>query len=278
MVKESIIQKIQKLTAKAESSREIGNVEEAAMFSAKVTELLTKHNLEISDIDVEDNEDVTGDRADDLGLSIKQGKWTIHLLSIIGEYNYCEIIYHTSRKYNGRGRVVKEAKASATIIGRPDNVEVTKYLYSVLKRQFEQMSKGYWNTYIKSIKKRVSEMTGIPAAKIKNPAKYVSGVTTRQSFYKSFYLGAVKGVKDKLEAQFKEAEQTYGAKITDLMIVNDGDIKSYMSEHFPDVKQMSSRRTKIDGSAYRQGVEAGKSSSFAKGVASGATVATKMLK
>lgn len=277
MAIDSIIQKIQKLTAKAESSKEIGNIQEAAMFSAKVSELLTKHNLAMSDIDVEDNDEVTGQRNDELGLSLKQGKWTIHLLSIIAEYNYCETIYHTQRKYNNRGRIVKDSNASATIIGRPDNVEVVIYLYSVLKRQFEQMAKREWNTYIRSMKKRISEMTGRPVKEIKNPAKFVKGVSTRTNFYKSFYLGAVKGVKDRLEEQFKQAETQYGAKITDLMIVNDTNIKSFMGQHFPNVGQMSSRRTRINGDAYRKGIEAGQASQFAKGVSSRATVATKML-
>ena len=278
MVKESIIQKIQKLTAEAESAKELGNLQEATLFSAKVNELLTKHNLAMSDIEIEDQDEVIGEKGDGFGLSLKQGKWTIRLLSIIGEYNYCEVILHTSRKYNSRGRMVKDANnVSATIIGRPDNVEVTKYLYGVLKRQFEQICKKSWNGYIKDVKKQVSEMTGIPVKQIKKPTDYVRGVSSRPQFYKSFFLGAVKGVKDRLEEQYRKAEQEYGAKITDLMIVNDADIKSYMSEHFPNVKPMSSRRTRINGAAYRQGVEAGKSSSFAKGIASGVTVATKML-
>jgi hypothetical protein len=276
MALDTIIQKIQKLTAKAESSKEIGNVQEAALFSAKVSELLTKHNLAMSDIDVEDNDEVIGQRTDDLGLSLKQGKWTIHLLSIIGEYNYCETIYHTQRKYNARGRIVKDPKATVTIIGRPDNVEVVLYLYGVLKRQFEQMVKREWNTYIKAVKKRISEITGIPAKSIR-PKDLGSNISTRSNFYKSFYLGAVKGVKDRLEEQMQKAEHEYGAKITDLMIVNDADIKAYMQVNYPDVGKMSSRRTRINGDAYRKGVEAGKSSSFAKGVATGATVATKML-
>lgn len=278
MAKDSIISKIQKLTAKAESAKELGNVEESALFSAKVNELLTKHNLAMSDIEVEDKDEVIGNKEDDLGLSLKQGKWTIHLLSVIADYNYCDVVLHTSRKYNSRGRIIKDANnVSATIIGRPENVEVTKYLYEILKGQFERFAKSAWKAYFKDIKQKVSKLTGIPVNQIKKPHQLATGVATRQQYFKSFYLGAVNGVKKRLEEQYQKAEQEYGAKITDLMVVNNADINAYMSEHFPNTQTMKSRTTRINGSAYNKGVEAGKSSSMAKGVASGASVPTKML-
>lgn len=276
MIKESIISKIQKLAQKAESAKELGNVEEAAAFSAKVNELLTRHNLAMTDIDTEDVDEVTGVKLDDLGLSTKAGKWTISLLSVIAEHNYCKTIYHQSRVIKGR-RIKTDSNASVTIIGRPDNVEVTKYLYSVLKRQFESMCKSEWNAYIRAAKKQLSEATGIPVKDIKKPNQY-RGVTKRPVYIKSFMIGAVHGVNRRLSEQAVKAKEEHGSKMTDLMIVNNADIKQYMAEHFPDTQTMRSNRSRVDGSAYQKGRDAGQNAQMARGMTGGTSIPTKMLR
>jgi hypothetical protein len=273
-MKESIISKIQKLVAKAESAKEVGNVEEAAAFSAKVNELLTRHNLAISDIDTDDVDEVTGVRLDDLGLTTKAGKWTISLLSVIAEHNYCSTIYHQSRKIKGF-RVKTESTASVTIIGRPDNVEVTKYLYSVLKRQFESMCKSEWNAYVRTAKQRISETFNVPVKDVE--LKRYAGVTKRPTYIKSFMIGAVHGVNRKLTEQAAKAKQEYGTKMTDLMIVNNADIDSYMKEHFPDTTAMRRNRSRVDGTAYQKGQAAGQSAQMARGMTGGTSIPTKML-
>lgn len=275
MIKESIISKIQKLAQKAESAKELGNIEEAAAFSAKVNELLTKHNLAISDIDTEDVDEVTGVKLDDLGLTTKAGKWTISLLSVIAEHNFCKTIFHQSRVVKGY-KVKTESKAAVTIIGRPDNVEVTKYLYSVLKRQFESMCKSEWNAYIRTAKTQIAEQYDIAVKDIKKPGQF-RGITKRPMYIKSFMIGAVHGVNTKLKEQAAKAKQEYGSKMTDLMIVNDADIKQYMAEHFSNTTKMRSSGSRIDGSAYQKGKAAGQNAQMAKGMTSGSRPAIKML-
>jgi hypothetical protein len=273
-MKESIISKIQKLVAKAESAKEVGNIEEAAAFSAKVNELLTRHNLAISDIDTEDVDEVTGVKLDDLGLTVKEGKWTISLLSVIAEHNYCSTIYHQSRRFNGR-RAKTSKEASVTIIGRPDNVEVTKYLYSVLRRQFESMCRSEWNAYIRATKKQISEQFNIAVKDVQ--LKRYSGITKRPVYIKSFMLGAVHGVNKKLTEQAHKAKEEFGAKMTDLMIVNNADIDKYMAEHFPDTTAMRRNRSRVDGTAYQKGRQAGQSAQMARGMTGGTSIPTKML-
>lgn len=273
-MKESIISKIQKLVAKAESAKEVGNIEEAAAFSAKVNELLTRHNLAISDIDTDDVDEVTGVRIDDLGLTTKAGKWTISLLSVIAEHNYCSTIYHQSRRIKGF-RVKTESTASVTIIGRPDNVEVVKYLYSVLKRQFESMCKSEWNAYLRTAKNRISETFNISVKDVQ--LKRYTGVTKRPTYIKSFMLGAVHGVNKKLTEQAAKAKEEFGAKMTDLMIVNNADINQYMSQHFPDTTAMRRNRSRVDGTAYQKGQNAGQNAQMARGMTGGTSIPTKML-
>lgn len=50
--KSKIIDKLKKLINQAEGAQEIGSVEEAKKFAAKVQELLDKHNLSLTDIEI----------------------------------------------------------------------------------------------------------------------------------------------------------------------------------------------------------------------------------
>lgn len=273
-MKNSILSKIQKLAAKAESAKELGNLAEATAFSAKVSEMLTTHNLAMSDINVEDEDEVNGFDERDLGLTSSQGRWTISLLTVLCKHNYCDSVYTQTGK--------KDYKV--TIIGQPENVEVVKYLYSVLKRQFETIAKQEWKTYLEQKraeiqKKHVEEGAVTPIHKkiIAKPWKYFYGVISRSKYTTSFFKGAVSGVSSKLNAQRKEAEKLYGSKITDMVIVKDADVKEYMRKAFPDLGTFSTRKSTVNREAYNNGVKAGSNASMARGIANGQSVATKMI-
>lgn len=51
-----IMDRLQKLIAHEKSARSIGNIEEAEAFAAKVAELLFKHNLSMSDVEIKEQE------------------------------------------------------------------------------------------------------------------------------------------------------------------------------------------------------------------------------
>ena len=89
--------KIAKILAKAESAKEIGNANEAATFSAKVNELLTKYNLEKADLKFEEEDTIIADTGNGLTISKKMGRWTSRLLGVLCKYNYCKDIYTSYR-------------------------------------------------------------------------------------------------------------------------------------------------------------------------------------
>jgi len=279
----SILIKIQKLAAKAESCKEIGNITEAAIFSAKVSELLTLHNLAMADLDFEDQSEVEGVKYSDLGVTSKQGRWTVNLMSILCEFNFCDSVFHTSFKnirYNSKGRPVrvKDKNLKVTIIGRPENVEVVKYLYSLLKNQFEVMSVGAWKTYIKGYQEQILKLGySKTSSAYKQPWKSFKQINTKDKIITSFYLGAAQGIRSKLTEQMNEAKANYGSKITDLVLVNDNAIGAYMEQHHGKLGSFRNSKRSIDGAAYNKGREAGRNASMAKGVATGQTVSTKMI-
>lgn len=270
----SILKKIQKLAAKAESAKELGNLAEATAFSAKVSEMLTINNLAMSDINIEDESEVDGYFVNDLGLSTKQGKWTVNLLTVLSEHNYCSVVYQQTGK----------SDYAATIIGQPENVEVVKYLYSVLKRQFETIAKQEWKSYLEKTRKELQELYPSESpvliqepALFKKPWKYFKGVSSRSKYLSSFFRGAVIGVQLKLDEQRKEAENIHGAKITDMIIIKDADVQAWKEKEFPNLTKMRTRKISVNGEAYNTGIKTGKNASMAKGIANGQSVATTML-
>lgn len=274
----AIKEKLQKLMAKADSAKEIGNAAEAAAFSAKVNDLLTKYNLEMADVEFSKEDEVIADNANGLILLNKTGRWTSRLLSVLCNYNYCKSVYHTF----GRSKEMR-----VTIVGKKENVEVVLFLYNILKSQLEKIAKNEWRLYMKDTQLKIkaayqdvpSGMSKMTDNMIKRPWKYFKSVMNRQAFYKSFFLGAVVGVNERLESEMKKAEVTYGEKVTALVRVNDAQIERFIAEKFGNLGRFKKAKSiSINGAVYEKGVEAGKNASMAKGVATGATVATKFLK
>ena len=278
MVQDKIINTIKKLSAKAESAKEIGNVAEAALFSAKVSELLLKHNLEMAEIASEDQYGVVGDKHADLNLD---QRWKINLLSVLTQYNFCKPVYHRIPKgarstRSGSTKTVYAKETHTTIIGTPENVEVVKYLYSLLVEQFERLGMVAWSDKLTNDRRIILER-GLPKSHpgYKKPWRVFK--TTSPNIYKnSFYVGAVRGVLEKLEAQMTAAQIT-NTKITDLVLVHDAKIDEYMQTTFGDIKTMRSAKLTINNAAYRSGIRAGNTVSMARGVATGDQIATKLL-
>lgn len=266
---DKIINKIQKLIAKAESAQELGNADEAAAFSAKVSELLTKHNLAKADISTKEEDDVAHTDFSDLDLTRKQGGWTLGLLQIISEYNFCKLVYHQG--YNDKWKVVIE---SVSIIGAPENVEIVRYLYSMLKNQLESIGKTEWKKYLMDYRKTCPFPTS--SMQYKKPWKSHHTIN-RGTFLKSFYLGANNGINIKLSEANSAAKAEYGTKITDLIIVTDASLNKYKDKIFGKLDQMKSSTKKVNSAAFNKGVNTGKNTSMAKGLANAQTPNAKQL-
>jgi len=276
--------KLKKLMDKAESAKQIGNLEEANSFASKVNDLLLKYNLSKKEISEHGQEPDVDGIEPDIEVRKAHSDWMSHLLNTLAEYNYCHVIF-TSRKSD------KEYKI--TIIGAPENVEVVAYLYDLLKYKFQDISKKQFterlrewqtvNTYTLShllnlgirqsdIKETKSGCT------IKKPWKYSKKFPNRPKFFKSFYLGAIAGIRQKMREDKERGQQSEMAEqINALVKVNDSAIEKYVEKHFPDIKTAKSRAAKVDASAYLKGMEIGKSTDMAKGTANGDSVSTKFL-
>ena len=102
-----IIDKLQKLLAHAESAKECGNMDEAAAFAGKVQDLLTKHQLSMSDIEIAE-EKASGEQVERelvsperLGVkfSSKVQHWQVDLLNGLAAANNCQSFYGSGSNY-----------------------------------------------------------------------------------------------------------------------------------------------------------------------------------
>ena len=95
-----IIDLLRKLIAQEKSEREIGNLAAAETFAAKAQELLTKHKLDMTEVEFaeeEANEPVIGeciDSNDLLGIPAKSknDRWHSVLISTIAAANFCKVL------------------------------------------------------------------------------------------------------------------------------------------------------------------------------------------
>jgi hypothetical protein len=108
---EKIIDTLRKLINHERSAREIGNVEEAAAFAAKIQSFIDKYNIELSEIDLTvEQSDV---RSETLVADCKQ-QWMKFLLVNIAEINGCSILFR---------------KAGYDVFGLPMDIELVATLY-----------------------------------------------------------------------------------------------------------------------------------------------------
>lgn len=127
-MKEKIIDRIRRLLVQSEGERTINNLGAAESYAAKATELLTKHKLELSDIDFNKLTD-----SDPLGTQIVYAfewegvefshrvEWTEDLADIISRANFC------------RALVFSESNAVG-FVGRKSDVEITRFIFITVLR------------------------------------------------------------------------------------------------------------------------------------------------
>ena len=125
MTKQKIIEKVKKLHAKAQSAEEMGSMEEAQVFAAKVKEMMDNHKLSMSDIAYKDYSEADIEteviRWSNYGHKdvSKRELWTSKFLGVVCEYNSCRY-----RVYVGSNACI--------IYGRRDDIEAIKVLLAVL--------------------------------------------------------------------------------------------------------------------------------------------------
>lgn len=232
---EKIIQRIKKLKAHAESAKEIGSIEEAALFAAKMEELMVEYNITMMQVDhaKEFTKDEFAHWQYTEGISYKDSQanfgWRLNLVRVICKYNFCS-------------HVINSGKKQFFVYGHADNVDTVVWLYNYLSIGLMRLAQSEWNRIGKS-----------------------TGYSSRVVFLKEFLYGAGYGIDSKLEEQ-RKANQKMN-EYSSLILYNKNALVRYIGNKFG--SQLGKGRAygiKPKGHAFKDGYAAGKNYNLGKPV------------
>lgn len=236
--KAKIIEKVQKLHAKAQNAEEIGSKAEAEIFARKVKAMMDKHKLSMTDIAYKeyDESDIKNFivRWSEFGhkSTKKRCQWTSNLCNQIAKYNSCRMF-------------VFKGSNSVSLYGREEDIEAVKCLLSVLvpvcikldERAYHEI---YW------------EVRPLPEYERKKALK---------GFRLSWKLGFVDGVflalKEQQEASIKEATSSEYALVRLSGAINA--VNDHIAKHCGRIGNATRHsRTSHHNRGYEEGQRAGK--------------------
>lgn len=135
--KDKVLDRIRKLLKLAQDS---GATEsEAAAAMGKVQEILAAHNLDMSEVnlDTEEDEQIQGHRGRETG---KNNTWETHIFAGAADLNFCS--YYTSRVFHGN--TIK--KLVHITVGKSINVTASELLAEYLVSTVNRMAKDFSKT------------------------------------------------------------------------------------------------------------------------------------
>lgn len=238
---DDIVERIIKLHAKAESAKEIGSLEEAAAFAAKVSDLLIKHKLDMSVLSGGKEEEVTHMEMDWQGYPLlnKRSTWREALINTVAIHHFCRII-------------VSKGSSRILLVGKESDRKVVEYMSVALIRKAEELAD-----------------IGAEAVRGINFRRY--GRKTDGGWRKSFLMGFVQGVYNRL----KEAKASSEASNSSTALI----IRKGMEEVDSYMKNLKTRKLPVqtatikNAEGYQKGFEAGNSANVGPAINSnGATV------
>jgi hypothetical protein len=259
---ENILNRISKLMAKARSTE---NEHEHNAFMAKAHELLTQHNLSMSEIDVKLMESRIIEYCDDLlsfGVVKEESDWETLLLSILCRYNYCKPIVqyhsHTNKRLGG----------VLSIVGERHNCIAVTYLFDVArdkfryfsKKSFNQLKKDAQDEFYHSVNGKLSELELNKRGVLPYRTVYI------RSFLKGCCLGLAKALSEKHtdESSSTDAIDNDGFEVMRLNV--DNAIDKYMENQYGDSLNSSGIKFNSQSDAFKIGFEQGNSFELAGGL------------
>jgi len=131
----SILEKLSKIKAHADSAKAIGSEAEAEAFASMLQKMLLQHKLEISDLDFQkemETESVEKHYIDyslypDIKLRRSRVHWIECLGSIVAEAHFCQILV-----YPNSSRI--------SLVGRKSDIAVAEYMFITLQRLLNHIS------------------------------------------------------------------------------------------------------------------------------------------
>lgn len=224
-----ILEKLRKLISLKESATAIGSIGEANAAAAGINRLLIKYNLSLDDIPKEENTIIT--KTIPYKSHLVSGTWFSYLASVISKFNLCVSLVISKSKNN------RYYKDTIQIVGEKINVEIVLYLIDFLSKSFYQISIEDYEIY----KHNCIINKIIPK--------------TQKIFQKSYMLGCVSGLYDKLTQEKNELNKIVD---TTALVIRNGDKLNKYLEKFKITKCKYKSKAAIDANSINMGYKTGK--------------------
>ena len=259
-----ILEKIKKLMAHQQSALEMGSVEEAEAFATKIQNLLNKYNLSIGDISIEKREDEITEDSFKLKIPSIGSRTNFWIFNAIARNNWCKAYIIGKGKDN-----------QMIIVGTPENIEICKYIHSVVTPIFLKVGKKkYKEEYVPEWNQMKADGLNVDAP---------VGLDT---YMRTFIKGCADGLDEKLRAEMEkfvkenstdEAVAELGCSALVIVKGNEAALVSYTDKKWG--KSGKSRGTKLNYNtgAYSKGVETGRNVQINKGVGGSKPIQRKMI-
>lgn len=208
MATEKIIDRIAKLLKMAEGAKKVGNMEEAEAFSAKVSELLTEHNL--NEWEIRQHSAKKDDQFDKWGfvenVSHKENqagdRWQKDLIKMLCRHNMVGVIFNVYDKGHPKHKTFD-------VYGEITGVETTVWLYNWLSTNLMILAK----------------QARLELSKEDYDAQ------CRHTYLKDFLVGAIDGVDIRLTKQAKQSPAA--GRIWEMIKYNDKALEKFAEKTYP---------------------------------------------
>jgi hypothetical protein len=212
----AIIQRIRKLR---ELSRKNDNEHEAAAAAAAAEKLLSEHQIEEAELEVEEGPmggELIEERAASEGPRLVY--WKSYLLGAIGKLHGCSHCYEHVKGKAGKG----PPKYTPLLYGRPEDVAIVKELYAWLVSEIQRLTD------------RVGRGRG-------------------REWRDSYRMGCQYGIAHAMKAAQREARVQ--ATSTALAVIDARLVKAQaaLRDRYPDTRDVSRDHETVDGEAFERG-------------------------
>lgn len=236
---EKIKNKLAKLMRLYEGAKEINSEGEAQNAAAKIQAILIQYNLEMSDINTEEeNKNEVGEESMSYyTYKFIGGDWEFKLMSVICRWNFCQLLF-TKR--------IKQMH----VLGEKENIEVVKWLHSVLCRKFVGFGKDKYKVF-------------------KETPEYLFDPIGLDTFLRRYLTGCSEGLNTKFYDEDRARrmnEQVLATKITALVVRKNEAIQQFIQDKYPKLKTAKVGGPVKYGSAHRMGYNDGKNVEIHKGL------------
>lgn len=217
---DKVVDRVRKLLSLANNN---ANINEAAAAAAQAQKLIAQHQLNMATIAVENGKDSLSDEP--VGISdvpLYEGKraitWKGSLARTIAENNACYIFFSDG--------------GNICVVGKPTNIEMTRFLYSYISSEIERLSE----TFLR---------------------RQGFGREGAKTWSNNFKLGAVSAVRDNLAAMKNEIQAQAASSAMVLIRNEDQAVKSFVENNMK-LRQKPAVKITHDISARAAGYQAGK--------------------